>query len=483
MTASSPAVRNAALLLGAEVVGKVATFGFTVVAARELSRADFGAFSYALAFAVLVTTVPNWGFNAVLMREGSVDPDRLSRYYSQALAWRLGLMVPTFAVAAVVGATSRRDDEAAVALVLVLVATGLDLLADTGKAAAAVRGRLEAWALGLVVNRILSAVAAVVVLVAGGGLVGAAAAYLAGSLSGVLVTTVAVARLGVRPTPWRVDVAGMRAMGRQSFALGLDGVAAMLLARVDTVILGELRGDEAVAVYSVGYRLLDTVLVVVWSLNSVVFPRLSAAAPAEVRRVAERALGAVAAVFVPFGVVLLVRGPEVVGLIFGGDYEQPAAGTVRWLSPTALVFAAGFFASAALLSRRRGGPALLATVVALAANVALNLALVPRFGPAGAAAATTAAYTLEAVVLLVLCGRLFGWVRYERAMVVPLLAAAPLALALLVVPGNVVVAVAVGGVLYAAAWLALVRRLSPDVVALLRGALRRRAGAPADVSD
>jgi O-antigen/teichoic acid export membrane protein len=474
------AARSAALLLATEVIGKVSTFGFTVVAARVLSRADFGAFTYGLAFALLVTVVPAWGFSPVVVRDGSRSPSQLAVYYSEALAWRALLLVPTFAVAVVVGVLTRPTTKAWVALVLLLFAAGCDLFADTAKQAAAVRGELRGWALALIVNRVVSAVVGVGLLALGFGVVGLSAGFLVGSLVGAVGAGFAVRGLGVRFSRSLLTWPGWTAMGRQSVALGVDALVAMALSRVDMLILGGLKGDAAVAVYGAAYRLLDTVLFVTWTLNTVVFPRTSAVpsgAEREVRRLTESALGAVASLFVPFGVVLLVRGPEVLGLVFGRTYEVSGADTVRWLSMAPLAFAVSFFASAALLSRRRNAAVLGASAMAAGVNVGLNFVLIPKWGPSGAALVTTASYLLEAVVLVVLCRRLagdFGWLRLDRALALPVVAAVPLAAVLLAGSVPIVVQLAVGGALYAAAWWSLAQRFAPESFDLLKAAATRR---------
>lgn len=467
--------RNAALLLATEIVGKASTFIFTVVAARALSRTEFGAFAYALAFAPLVAAVPAWGFNPVVVREGSRSREELPRLYSEALAWRTALIVPVFVVAGVVGAVARPSASAAWALVLVLAAAAFDLYADTSKAAAAVLGRLGGWARGLLVNRLVSMALGIGLLWAGFGLVGLCVGYFAGSVLGAGFAVVAVSRSGVRPSWSLVRRPSWLSMGRASVVLGLDALAAMALSKVDTVLLGGLKGDREVAVYGAGYRLLETVLFVTWSLNTVVFPRTSAARDdGEVRRLTEGALGAVAALFVPFGVVLAVRGGDVLSFVFGGEYSRAGGGTVvAWLAPAAMAFAIGYFCSTSLLSRGRNGWVLGASVAAVAVNVAANLVVIPEYGAEGAAAVTTASYLFEAAVLVVVLGRVVGWLRLDRVLLVPALASLPLAGALALVPGHVLLGLVAGGALYGLAWLALAARLSPEVVAILKSAARR----------
>jgi O-antigen/teichoic acid export membrane protein len=62
-----PAV-NAALAALADVVGKVSTLAWTVVAARLLTQEQFGAFNLALALALIASAVAEGGYDPVLVR-------------------------------------------------------------------------------------------------------------------------------------------------------------------------------------------------------------------------------------------------------------------------------------------------------------------------------------------------------------------------------------------------------------------------------
>ena len=119
----------------------------------------------------------------------------------------------------------------------------------------------------------------------GSGPLGLAAGFLLGTLAGWAAHHVAVRRAR-RATPRcvgsRAPTSGSAASG--TFLIGVSGLVLMLLFRVDMVLLARLRGDAEVAVYSVAYRLLETVLFVSYAVHQAVFPVMSAtssgAAPA-----------------------------------------------------------------------------------------------------------------------------------------------------------------------------------------------------------
>src|SRR4051794_33783983 len=89
---------NALVSAVAQVLGKVATLAWTLVATRQLTQQDFGAFSYILAIALLLSAIAEWGFDPVLVRRGSGRPERLPDLLSQTVACELAVGIPLFVV-------------------------------------------------------------------------------------------------------------------------------------------------------------------------------------------------------------------------------------------------------------------------------------------------------------------------------------------------------------------------------------------------
>src|SRR5690348_11207308 len=88
-------VNVAASALG-QLLGKVSTLVWTVVAVRELSPASFGVFFYTYALAGLASAVSEWGFDPVLIERASRDPACIDDEYTRAQACQTLLAVPAF---------------------------------------------------------------------------------------------------------------------------------------------------------------------------------------------------------------------------------------------------------------------------------------------------------------------------------------------------------------------------------------------------
>ncbi len=110
------------------------------------------------------------------------------------------------------------------------------------------------------------------------------------------------------------------------------------------------------AVYTVAYRLLETVLFVTYAINAAVLPVLSATASRETRSARLRAGDRRRRLRLP---ALRRRGAHrgrgVIDLLFGATYAAAAAPVLAWLAPAAMLLAMASFTDSLLhvLGRHR----------------------------------------------------------------------------------------------------------------------------------
>ncbi|MDP9342529.1 MAG: oligosaccharide flippase family protein [Actinomycetota bacterium] len=472
------AARNAAAVGAAQLAGKVASLAYTIAAVRVLGERQFGTFAYAMSLCLLLGTLPEWGFDPLLLQRGSREPRSLSRFLSETLVWRTAIAVPVFGAAAIAALVTRHDATSATVFLLILLATAFDTYTDAGLAAAAALQK-QVWSnISLTIERFVMAGLAIAALALGFGLVGLAISYLVGSVVGGLGVLVSVRRLGVSLDFRSVNRKGLGATARMSFAIGLDTVVSLALFRIDQVILGALKGDAAVGIYAAAYRLLETVLFVSWAVAKAVFPVMSASTSTEtwrVRRGVEQGLAAVGLLYIPFGVGLLVEAGPVLRLLYGNAFAVQGAGAARWLAPAPLLFAAAYLGSYALLARERRWQVVATSLLALVVNVAANLLLIPAFSSSGAAAATTISYLVQTIVVLAVVAPDVGMPRLGRGLAAPAVAAGAMAAVLVVLRAGPAVEIPLGVAVYFAAWYPLARWWSPEHLAVVASFLPARS--------
>lgn len=423
---------NAAWLLVAQVVAKVASFVFFVVVARSLGARDFGFFSFALAFIPLFLVFGRLGIETTVVREIARDRGRLSELFASGFFLRLSLALGGLAIALAAGPLFVEGARPWAVLALVGAALLFDELAGfVGTVFRAFeRMRFHAWV--VVVNRFLSTGLALFVLWLDAGVIAVCAAYLAGSAAALAYAWVALRR-NFPPIDWRQGGRGaVRALVAAGLPIGVAGVLNTALFRIDSVLLMAIRGPVEVGLYNVAYRFFESLLFVTWALGNLTLPRVSRrGAGRAAARELETALALSLSFYLPLAVALPFAADWLVTTIFSDRYAG-AADTVAVLTAAAVLYSIAFSARIASIGLGRTRSIAVIAAITLAVNVAANAWAIPRYGFEGAAWSTLVAEVVEAALLIGLFVRANGAAPSMRAPAAPVVAAACVLAALLV---------------------------------------------------
>lgn len=195
----------------------------------------------------------------------------------------------------------------------------------------------------------------------------------------------------------------MRACARSSLRFGIDAYVANLLwalmLRLDGFLLGAMRGAERVGYYSVAVLLAELLWYFPSSLTLAMSRRMSADREEAALALACRA-SRVGLWFVASGSVAIAIVAVPVILLIYGEAFLPAARPLWILLPGVTAIAVAKPLSL-YYTQQKGSPRVNAALSAIAVgtNLLLNLLWIPRHGPSGAAAASTVAYSLLALLL------------------------------------------------------------------------------------
>ena len=467
---------NAGYRLFADVASKVASLVFFVVMARELGASHFGVFTFALAFVILATTFANFGQDVVLTREVARDRSRLGGYFANTLAIKIVLATSSLAVAVGVAAVAGVDRETLEVLLLLGAAVVLELLMATCFASYQAFERLEFIPVALISQRVVTAAVGIAALIHGAGVVAVSAIYLAGAALGFalalwfLVRKIARPRLEVEPRRWWP-------LMRASLAIGLAGVFAIVLFRVDTAMLAAFKPKEVVGRYGAAYRLLEATLFVAWSVGAAAYPvfsRLTAVSVPSVGLVFQRSLKLAVALTLPLAAGSLVLAQPLLRLLYGSSYEN-AATALRLLAPAIALYPICYITGYLLVSQDR--QRVLTWVYGLVAleNVLANLVLIPWLSLNGAALGTSISQLLVAVAFVAFAERAAGGIDWPRIAAGPVVATLLAAGTMAVLRDELAFAVPAGTAVYMLALVLFEHFLFPEDARAVLKLLPRRA--------
>jgi O-antigen/teichoic acid export membrane protein len=399
--------RNVSALVAAQVATKAVNLLVSVVLVRWLGVHELGRYAYVLAFCFPFGALADFGLATLAIRDVARAPAQAPRLI--AVVRRTAISLAAASAAVMTGLALLLGHDAAIvgAIALGGLASVVSALTMPSLVLLTAREQLERLSVQRVAGSVLSSAVTAGVLLAGGGVV----ALLAGSVAtGIAMCFVARALAGAAgPAPVIAAGAGV-ALLRRAVPFGLLMAGFALYYRVDMVMLQWLAAPGELGRYAAAYRFLDAVIVLAASLGGPLFPRLSSlavGAPAEARRILEAGWRPLLALGLPLTVGTLLVASDLVRLLFGAEFAG-AGPLLRLLILGTLPLFWVNVANHALIAADRVWA--LVGVYALSAlvNVAANLALVPRWGAAGAAAATVVCEWLNLVLVIRLVRGAFG---------------------------------------------------------------------------
>ena len=393
------------------VVQGLVGFLSIVVFTRWLSPADFGV--YALAFSAMSlahTLVFTWieaamaRFYAAEAVGGGRLADHFATLYRCWLLAALGFVAIGGAVIALCPGGGPVKLAVGAGLAAILARSLAKLNQERRRAAGDVRGAalmdmaqtLAGFALGF--GLILA------------GLRGAAPIAGLGAAAAVVMIFLLPAELR-RGAGGRFDAGRARRYAAYGLPVALSLIFALALATTDRFLLAAYLNPETVGVYQAGYSLANRTLDVmfIW-LGAAGGPALIVALERgggeALARAAREQAGLMLALALPASVGLALVARPLADVLVGPSLRQGAAQVTPWIAASALF--AGlttYYSHQAFTLGRRTGLLLFAMSLPAAANLAMNLALIPRMGLTGALVATTASYGLGLAVSILL-GRL-----------------------------------------------------------------------------
>ncbi len=362
--------------------------------ARYLGPEQFGMLNYAYAFVALFSALANVGLDSVVVRDIIREPRERDLILGSAFCLKaVGGTVALVSTIAII-VLARPQDTVMLALVA-LSAVGFLLQAfDTVDLwfQSQLQSRYAVWARNAAFLTV--AAAKVVLILVHAPLIAFAWAGVAEGLLAATGLVIAYRLAKHRLWNWRASGARMRLLLQESWPLALAGVVVSLYMRIDQVMLGEMLGNEAVGIYSAAVRLSELWYLVPSSIVASIAPAIVSAhdaGPRIYRQKLEQMFRILVLLSYAVTISIFFISRPMVVLIFGANYA--AAGPVLAVHIWASLFVAlGIASSQYLLLEGLNRISLQRTVLGAVANVLLNLAWIPRYGPIGAAWATLISY-------------------------------------------------------------------------------------------
>ena len=493
--AGGTVIRGTLWFLTGRVLPQTYSVITSIVAARALGVDNFGHLTFISFTAATLGTLLTLGLPTSIARHvaeaiGAGREDEVHALHRWA--WRVGAVVAAIACA-ILWAVALAGAQPRAAWVLAGISSAGIVLHQIPSVFLYGTQRWRDAMIAGVSTGSVALVVRVVLLLSGGGIVGMMAIDAASATVNVVITGMlgrrAVRRLAGPPKP-----AGP--LIRNTIRFGLVASIGVLTTyvvfrRSELFFLEYFSTKAQIAIYSVPYSVVDTLLFIPGSVAFVLRPTFATLFGAgdfdRMRAGFARTLRVVTTFTIASGAYAFVVGPSALVLLYGDSFV-PSGTVLRILLLSFPLVPVMQLSMALLLGMGRQVFAIVVGLVAAVANLLLDLVLIYSFDATGAAVANSLAQLVASVPLLLYARRVLGGVdtgslALARALLVSTIAAgvalAPLQV-LPVVPGLVVSSAVFAIVAVGLAWVVPVLR-TDDGEALAERIEGRARGIPAAV--
>jgi PST family polysaccharide transporter len=369
--------------------------------ARYLGPGDFGLFNYAQAIVAIFTAVATLGLDRIVVRDLVHHPGQRQSILGTTLALRLAGALAALVVQELTVFVLRPEDRLLPVLVAILGSgmvfqafDSVDLWYQSqvqSKYSVIAKNVAFLMVAGLKVSLVLTRAP----------LLSFAWAALAEAALGALLLLIIYRRHAGGLGSWRFEIGWAKALIRDGWPMVLSGFAVMIYMRIDQIMLGQMRGNHDVGVYSAALRFSEIWYFIPMAIVSSVAPSITAAKQLDeavyygrIQKLLRVMVLVSLSIIIP---VSFLASYVVVGL-YGDSYA--AAGPILAIHIWGAVFvfmgvAQGPWFVTEGLMKAYLNRALAGGIV----NVLLNLYLIPRFGGLGAAVATLVAQVVSTFLM------------------------------------------------------------------------------------
>lgn len=438
MSDAETIAKNTVLLSFGEIGTRVLSFVLVVAIANYLGDAGLGAFAFAFAFTDLLINAIDLGIPMYLMREMAKNKQASGIYMSNVLGLRLLMLpiIPLIALAMWVVAVFILHAATSETWLIVTLATAgmaLNFLTDPFRMVFVAHEK-DAYYSGLIIfERLIFTASGLTLLVMGYGLIPVVSMYLVSQLISFFTTTYFV-RSRFTGFTIRFEKQTILPMVKKALWFWLATFLRMVYQRADTIMLGITKGFAVTGWYGAAYRITESLRFIPLIVIPAVFPamsRLHTQSKESLKALYEKTFYYMLIAALPMAVGLTLTANRVIAFFYGRPEFQHSAIALQLLIWAEALLFLHFIMGFLLNAIDKQHLFTIATAAYAAANVALNLIVIPKYGYVGAGTVAVITQAIAVVTLYSFCARNGYGLNIAKLMYKPVIACAAMAAALI----------------------------------------------------
>jgi O-antigen/teichoic acid export membrane protein len=382
--------KNTFFLTGGLVAQKVLSFLYFLFLARFLGKDAIGKYLYALSLMTAFSTLSDLGFQQVVIREVAKARERAATILKNALAVRVTLSFCAAALLIGVAIITEHDPVRLGLIVFSSVIIIFDAIQITNFAVLRGFQNLKYEALGIIIGQALAIGSSAFIIFSKLPIQYLVLSLAVGSLWNAIYSGFFVAKFAKTSLWPKIDPAIFKMLAVSAAPFALSAIFVKIYSSADSIMLGRLAGNAAVAVYGVPYKFTFAFQFIPIALAAALYPMFTTLiAAGEKEKAGEVFAGAfryLGLIVMPLVAGMIALANPLMTKLYGRGYAESAI--ILSILSFALISAFLDFPVGALLNgAHRQNVQTFWMGITVAVDIGLNFFLIPRFGPVGAAAA------------------------------------------------------------------------------------------------
>lgn len=392
--AISQIVGNAGWLFADRIIALAFGLFVGIWVARYLGPEQFGLLNFATSFVGLFGAISTLGLQNIVVRDLVQNPEDAQLTLGSTVVLQFLGGLGAFLLIAITIQILRPDDDLARSAVIIL---GFGMVLKVSAVSrywfeATVRSKYIVWITSSAI--VLTSALKVALILQGAPLI----AFVWVTLANTVLTALGVLLVfhfrAIRVQDLRISLQRARKLTKDGWPLLIAGLAVAMYMKIDMVMLGQMLGDDAAGIYGAAVRLSEVWYFVPMIIVASVFPSILEAKKHNndlyYFRLQQLYDFMVLLAFV--GALLTTFFSDfVIAMLFGKAYSASSGVLSIHIWASIFVFL-GVASGKWFIAENRQILLLKRGVIGALSNVGLNLLLIPRFGPQGAAWATVGSY-------------------------------------------------------------------------------------------
>ncbi len=394
-------IKNSVYLLFAECLAKLLMFILTIFFARALGVGQFGSYSFIFAYAWVFSTFIDFGTPLAYTKNIAQNKQLKKEYLENIVSLKFFLGICVLIAMVIFGFILKKS---VIAIILAGLFVFIDMLNESLKVIFRAYEQLKFEAIGKIVEKVFFFVLGIsTILWAIFGTISVTKIflfYVLSSVAGLVVTLYFLRRFGtiklfINTGIWRVFL-------RESFPYFLMTVFSLIVSRMDAILLGIMKSEEAVGLYGAANQIVLALGIIPVVLVKAVLPRFASLheQKAVLRNFFNKMFWASLLMGAVISLAVYLGAPRLIPMLYGKEFAKsiPALQLLVW---SFFIISFSTITSFFVIAMNKQTFVMKVLGVAALVNVILNLILIPLYSFMGAAIANIATQVLLFIIYYV----------------------------------------------------------------------------------